>query len=109
MEQTISWYVCERSPFDFGGPSVARIESSTEGGTFGDGIWVSAEVIFYAKPICIKGSPEQFVSDPSQMVLHELRSDHWTPAALRATPAYTFLQHVARQKGWPLEQDLGVE
>eukprot|EP00959_Pyramimonas_sp_CCMP1952_P287077 6003406-Pyramimonas_sp.AAC.1 len=43
------------------------------------------------------------------MVLHELCLCHWTPAALHVTPACAFLQHVARQKNWPLGQDLGVE
>eukprot|EP00959_Pyramimonas_sp_CCMP1952_P266285 5567368-Pyramimonas_sp.AAC.1 len=43
------------------------------------------------------------------MVLSELRLYHWTPAALHATQACTFLQHVARQMKWPLEQDFGVE
>eukprot|EP00959_Pyramimonas_sp_CCMP1952_P419963 8796345-Pyramimonas_sp.AAC.1 len=43
------------------------------------------------------------------MVLSELRLYRWTPAALHVTPAFTFLQHVARQKKWPLGQDFGVE
>eukprot|EP00959_Pyramimonas_sp_CCMP1952_P149898 3136570-Pyramimonas_sp.AAC.1 len=43
------------------------------------------------------------------MVLSELRLYSWTPAALHATQAYTFLQHVARQEKWPLGQDFGVE
>eukprot|EP00959_Pyramimonas_sp_CCMP1952_P217126 4540934-Pyramimonas_sp.AAC.1 len=117
----MSWYVCDRSPFDFGGPSVAYIESSlrreyqAENGwcvctfpctskpstratysvaeeTFGDGIWVTAEIVYYAKPIIIKGSPDQFVSEPFEIVLYELRLYHWTPAAIHAAPAYAFLQ-----------------
>eukprot|EP00959_Pyramimonas_sp_CCMP1952_P090695 1898817-Pyramimonas_sp.AAC.1 len=42
-------------------------------------------------------------------VLHELRLYHWTPAALHATDAYAFLQRVAGQNAWCLEQDFGVE
>eukprot|EP00959_Pyramimonas_sp_CCMP1952_P316692 6628940-Pyramimonas_sp.AAC.1 len=43
------------------------------------------------------------------MVLYELRLYHWTPAALHVTLAHAFLQHVARQNDWPVEQDFGVE
>eukprot|EP00959_Pyramimonas_sp_CCMP1952_P348056 7290237-Pyramimonas_sp.AAC.1 len=47
-------------------PSTHSVYSVAEE-SFGDGIWVIAEIIFHAKPICIKGSPDQFVSDPPQM------------------------------------------
>eukprot|EP00959_Pyramimonas_sp_CCMP1952_P305219 6387413-Pyramimonas_sp.AAC.1 len=43
------------------------------------------------------------------IVLHELRLYHWAPAALHVTPAYVFLQHIARQNNWCLERDFGVE
>eukprot|EP00959_Pyramimonas_sp_CCMP1952_P377395 7904845-Pyramimonas_sp.AAC.1 len=55
------------------------------------------------------GKPDQCVCEPSEMVLYELRLYHWTPAALHFAPAYAYLQHVARQNNWPVEQDFGVE
>eukprot|EP00959_Pyramimonas_sp_CCMP1952_P196252 4103070-Pyramimonas_sp.AAC.1 len=43
-------------------PSTHAVYSVAEE-TFGDGIWAIAEIIFYAMPICIKGAPDQFVSN----------------------------------------------
>eukprot|EP00959_Pyramimonas_sp_CCMP1952_P126043 2635621-Pyramimonas_sp.AAC.1 len=74
--------------------------------TFGDGIGATAEIAFYAKrPKAIKGSPTQYVSDPTTDVLHELRLYHWTAAALFVADAWAHLLHVARDNGWNLEQD----
>eukprot|EP00959_Pyramimonas_sp_CCMP1952_P374956 7852409-Pyramimonas_sp.AAC.1 len=61
----------------------------------GDGIWVTAEIVYYAKTTkAIRGSPTQYVT------------------SLWVTDAYIHLLHVVRDNGWDLEVDFelkGVE
>eukprot|EP00959_Pyramimonas_sp_CCMP1952_P357917 7493673-Pyramimonas_sp.AAC.1 len=68
MEQTVSWYVCDRPPFDIGGPSVARIASPLRrGGVFWRWHLGNCGGHFLCKACAHQGAPFQFCSDPSQM------------------------------------------